>query len=431
MTSSNMVIVLGLVASALFLLANIEPDKPEQLAGLVPKAFSATGYALLCGVLLSYQSQKVSVMFRRQGHTNLDRLQGYEDLELDTDSSAVVVNTADQQLQETRRMVALVENMNHLLTQQGGSILDAHERFKELIEVSTVKTSLTSIVKSQMEVMVHSVQDLQVAILKLSEVVDERATEDGSVMDSDALTRLSSSLEQLRFAITEQNQAILNKQAHVIGEQTLELAREAMARFGSIAQNYLNIQIEGMETQIQKQIMEVYDSAGKEAADQLRRALKTVHASSGTTVQGLKEVTRGFDQVNLVLSNLSVSMQDNAQHVNTAASSYQQAAHGLTRQATALVHSLAELDGHGDGSIQPIMAQLNSTAEILESAGRRLSSDMLLVKGQEEKIRRVRAFLENSLSNRAVMSVAVAQSPRRVNIPGPSRHGNASDERDT
>ena len=470
-TSSNILIVLGLVASALFLMINPGSTELKAFAALVPKAFSATGFALLCGTAVSYQTQQVAMAFRRQGYLLLDglpvstdtsnaqqlgKLLGVVDVlmqQQDSQQAAMLLqmrvaekleaftDQASSQQDAVQKLSAAAEQFTSAIAQMpvGG---DSGSDESLLMRIATASENACS----QLD-QIHTDQDkAHRAELAALNALTEAAGTVAGMSESDqvglasnvatlarnitplAENQLNASItmSKLERAITTQQEALLNKQAHVLKEKTIELATVTMKSMAGVMQDQLQVRLQGMSQQMEIQIKEIYATAARSAADHLRAALREVQQSSGNTAANLTNVSNQLDEVALRLGNLSSALENNAGRVSNASDVYRDRAAELTAQAEALVSSLVSLSGQEGSSLRPILDQFSQTATLLEEAGQQLSHDLKLVKRQEERLRSIRRVLIEKFAPYRQEFAAQDSRPRAAQPTPPPRMGTLS-----
>lgn len=358
-TASSAVLAVGMAASA-FLLLFYAGGAGGGIVSVAPKAFVATGFAILCALALTRDALHLTA-------TVLDPLRRSK-LQDSRDAAEPIVPESLVVADPTPRYERLIEQLVSMQLQhlqalnETNSILNAaaSERVDEDSGAVRVKLAkgLTQFGKT--------VEKLEGTVAALNARLDALASEESALLDHHR--------RELVGEVARLPEVIVDRTAGLIA--------------GSIGR---------VEDRFLQSLRSIHDDETRHARDLLASEFKSLRDQFHLTEKSVDAIATRFNDVISSLDALASAFDRSAKSVVTSAADF-------TREAESLVSSvttaLAGLDGSGDARAS-LLTPLTEAATAVRKASSLVATDMRKVAAERERLGRVRMKILELLPNDA------------------------------
>jgi hypothetical protein len=358
-TASNAVLAVGMAASA-FLLLFYAAGAGNGIVSVAPKAFVATGYAILCALALTRDAHHLTA-------TVLDPLRRSK-LEGSRDPAAPAVEPLPAAEDPSSRSERLIEQLvamqiQHLQAMnETNSILNAaaSERVDE--DSGTVRVKLAKGLTDFRK----SVDKLDVTVQSLNTRLDALASEESVLLDHHR--------RELVGEVSRLPEVIVDRTAGLIG--------------GTIGR---------VEDRFLESLRSIHDDETRHARDLLTSEFKSLRDQFHMTEKSVDAIALRFNEVISSLDALASAFDRSAKSVVASAADF-------TRESESLVVSvttaLAGLERSGDAKAS-LLTPLTEAATAVRKASTLVATDLRKVTAERERLGRVRMKILELLPNEA------------------------------
>ncbi|HWW61822.1 MAG TPA: hypothetical protein VN181_10680 [Thermoanaerobaculia bacterium] len=353
-TASSAILATGMAASAFLLLFYVSSGIAGGIVTVAPKAFVATGYAILCALAFTRDAHHLSANVIEP--MRRERLVGSRETR---DAIAEAIDVPAEEPAESRlealvsQLVAMqighlqaLNETNQLLT------ASAAERVDE--ESGTVRVKLAK-----------GLTDFRKSVEQL------RATVDSLNARLDGLTREESQL-------FDHHRRELVAEVSRLPQQVVDRAAGMMA--SSVA---------GVEGQVRQTLQNVHDDENRRARDLLAGEFQTLRNQFELTERSVSAISARFNDVVSSLDALASAFDRSAKSVVISAADFTREAESL---ASSVTEALARLENAGEtkGSL---LTPLTEAAAAVRKASTLVATDMRKVAAERERLGRVRLHI--------------------------------------
>lgn len=352
-TASSAVLAVGMAASA-FLLLFYSAGGGNGIVSVAPKAFVATGYAILCALALTRDAHHLTA-------TVLDpmRRSKLQDSANVPPEEAPVASTVAAQVEDdpAPRYERLIEQLVAMQIQhlqalnETNNILNAaaSERVDE--DSGTVRVKLA---KGLTEFR-KSVDTLDSTVHALNARLDAFAGEESALLDHHR--------RELVAEVSRLPEAIVDRTAGLVG--------------GSIGR---------VEDRFVESLRTIHDNETRHARDLLASEFKTLRDQFEATEKSVDAIATRFNDVISSLDALAAAFDRSAKSVVNSASDFTREAESLVSSVTS---ALAGLEHSGDAKTS-LLTPLTDAATAVRKASSLVATDMRKVAAERERLGRVR-----------------------------------------
>ncbi|MBV8515989.1 MAG: hypothetical protein JO197_01175 [Acidobacteria bacterium] len=358
-TASSAVLATGMAASAFLLLFYASAGTTGGgIVSVAPKAFVATGYAILCALALT----------RDAHHLNATIFEPLRRKKLDDANREPTPATRSAVAPESRT-----------------------SRVEELIE------QLVSMQISQLQALHEANQQLAAAA---SERVDE---ESGAVRVKLAkgLTDFRKSVEQLneivqslnaRFdALTHEDAALFEQHRRELVSEIVRLPQQVIDRTAGL----IATSVTRVEEQFRATLQTIHDDEIRRARDLLAGEFRTLRDQFELTEHSVSAISTRFNDVVSSLDALASAFDRGAKSVVGSAAEFTREAESLVASVTTALGRL----GDADETNASLLTPLTEAATAVRKASSLVATDMRKVAAERERLGRVRLKLLELLPN--------------------------------
>lgn len=394
-TISNAIIVFGMVGSAAFLLVSVGNEQGDtamqSMLSLAPKAFSATGYGIWCGLVVGIGGLLTRISYRQAGLRRVSELLKSKDLGQSTDENEQFKLLVDGVKKFTDIMGTMndsglpdhMEDVNQHLPQliatQDNLLKELRIANAGLVGEQGIQTGLNNV-------------SLALGALNETGHAEALATIATHIPElAQSQKKSADQIEQLASVMGAESKGLLEK--HLVDLKTLtgELAKQLMDASNAETLRHL-LEVSG---RTEKTMAEAYKKAFNSASEHMLVDLKKANEELDLTSKRMKEIKDTFSSINSALHTLHGTMEQNTDTVKQRADAYGEAASLVARKVEELTTALGRLGGVGDDKI------LDSVVDSLTKASSNLQTAAAdLVSAQEQtgqKLREARAEITDAL----------------------------------
>lgn len=352
-TASSAVLAVGMAASA-FLLLFYAGGAGNGIVSVAPKAFVATGFAILCALALTRDAHHLTA-------TLLDPLRRSK-LEDSRDLEGPVVT------QETTHAAQVID--------------DPTPRYEQLIE---------QLVSMQ----IQHLQALNETNSILNAAASERVDEDSGAVRlklAKGLTDFRKSVDKLDETIQSLNtrlDALASEESGLLDRHRRELVSE-VSRLPEVIVDRTSGLIGGAIGRVEERFLEslrsIHDDETRHARDLLAGEFKSLRDQFHMTEKSVEAIATRFNDVVSSLDALASAFDRSAKSVVTSAAQFTEEAEAL---ASSVTTALAGLDRSGDAKAS-LLTPLTEAAAAVRKASSMVATDMRKVAAERERLGRVR-----------------------------------------
>ncbi len=347
-TASSTILAIGMAASAFLLLFYASSGATGGIVSVAPKAFVATGFAILC-----------ALAFTRDAHHI---------------SAVLIEPLRRRKLTEVR--VATVE--------------------APVIDAEPVKPAYEELLAQLVSMQVSHLQALNETNQLLSAAASERVDEESGTVRvklAKGLTEFRKTVELLNTSVRSLNERIdaLTREESGLFEHH---RRELIAEISRLPQQVLDraagmiaSSVSQVEERIESTIHHIRDEESRRARDLLSGEFHSLRDQFELTQRSVSTIVGHFNEVVSSLDALASAFDRSAKSVVTSAADFTRDAESLTSSVT---DALARLDNVSEtkGSL---LTPLTEAATAVRKASSFVATDMRRIAAERERLGRVRA----------------------------------------
>lgn len=353
-TASNAVLAVGMAASA-FLLLYYAAGGGAGIVSVAPKAFVATGYAILCALALTRDAHHLT---------------------------ATVLDPMRRSKLQDSRDPAPAQPAPAAATAPAVAVEDPASRYEHLIEQFVA-------------MQIQHLQALNETNSILNAAASERVDEESGAVRvklAKGLTDFRKSVEKLDVTVQTLNarlDALAGEEAGLLDRHRRELVGEVSRLPDTIVDRTASLigsSVGRVEDRFLESLRSIHDNETRHARDLLASEFRTLRDQFQMTESSVDAIATRFNDVISSLDALAAAFDRSAKSVVASASDFTKEAESLVSSVTT---ALAGLERSGDAKAS-LLTPLSEAATAVRKASSLVATDMRKVAAERERLGRVR-----------------------------------------